>query len=125
MKAPKQIKLDMPVVRRCPPQYLKDGPLSDGDPFPFGAARRNGLRMCQVDLKFYRWFLQQPWAAKWPRVQEYALEILRPEREAVAAASRKPRAVAPAPKPSAAASQAAFEEFKRQTKELLTGGNRE
>jgi hypothetical protein len=37
-------------------------PLSDGSLFPFGNNRKEGKRMADVELSWYRWFLKQPWA---------------------------------------------------------------
>lgn len=52
-------------------------PLTDGSMFPFGKNRERGLRMHEVDLSWYRWFLKEAkpeFRAAWPSVTQYALE---------------------------------------------------
>lgn len=95
--------------------------LTDGSLFPFGANRKAGKRMADVDLTWYRWFLAQPWAGEWPGVAAYARDVLAPEREQQAQFARRPaighRQSAMTPKASdPVKAQAALDDF-RQWKE--------
>lgn len=75
--------------------------LTDGSLFPFGKNRERGLRMHEVPLTYYRWFLTEArpeFRAAWPSVEAYATALLADERAAQAkalAASKKGRAVVP------------------------------
>lgn len=106
-------------------QQWRARPLTDGSMFPFGKNREHGLRMHEVELSWYRWFLAQPWAGEWPAVAAYARDILAPEREQAAVSARAGKKLSPvnsplstAPKSDPVKAEAAFEEFKKSTRNL-------
>lgn len=44
-------------------------PLTDNDPFPFGAHK--GKPMQEVPATYLDWLIDQPWIGRWPAVVEY------------------------------------------------------
>lgn len=49
--------------------------LDDNSLFPFGVHFRNRVKMKDVPVDYFDWMLAQPWAGKWPAVQEYARRV--------------------------------------------------
>lgn len=88
--------------------------LTDGSLFPFGTNRKRGLRMMQVKLEYWRWYLKQAWKGDHPEVLEYALDRTKDERAAVAqACGPRPTERRTPAKSDPAKAQAALEEMKR------------
>ena len=57
--------------------------LLNADPMPFG--HHQGKRMEEVPLRYWRWYIDQPWAADWRAVYAYAISQLKevmPKKEA-------------------------------------------
>lgn len=106
-----QLKLGVMTERRRPASLTPD--LTEGDIFPFGWRKEQGVKMMDVDMTWYRWFLEQHWAQKWPGVQKYALKILAPERAARASVALPIRPKPADPKHDPVKAQAAFEAFQK------------
>lgn len=49
--------------------------LTDECLFPFGTHFKNRVKMKDVPVDYFDWMLAQPWADKWPAVQDYARRV--------------------------------------------------